>query len=154
MAPAPSTQLFTTDVSVDDGSAPPEIVRFRRNRDGGDYYQALSAAAHVRLRLLGTLHTRTALADNSASPAARARLAAQQERTWRQLRWLLAEMRRMDQHGTQPGTQPGTQLDGCPHAVQEREGVPRPATGPAPAVPAAPVGAAVVPPPVEVPAPR
>jgi len=59
----------------------------------GDYYQALSAAAHMRLRLLCTLHARGELALREA---ARERLAGQQRQAWLQLQWLMAEMRRLD----------------------------------------------------------
>ena len=91
MAAAPSTQLTTPDVSADEGQAPPEIIRFRRNGVTGDYYQTLGAAAQVRLRLLGTLHTRGELGGPTS------RLVAQQNQIWRQLHWLVAEMRRLDE---------------------------------------------------------
>jgi hypothetical protein len=79
-----------------DLEAPPEIIRFRASDAPGDYYQALSAAAAMRLRLLGTLHQRAELAGPSQREAARARLAAQQDQAWKQLQWLMAEMQRLD----------------------------------------------------------
>jgi len=99
MAAAPSTQLTTQDVSVDVGLAPPEIIRFRRRGIAGDYYQALGAAAQVRLRLLATLHTRSELGGAESRESARLRLAAQQHQVWQQLQWLVAEMQRLDQAG-------------------------------------------------------
>jgi hypothetical protein len=102
MAAAPSahlpTQIPTPAVSVDAGLTPPEIIRFRRGTAGtdGDYYQALGAAAQVRLRLLGTLHARSEL-DGDGREAARRRLAAQQTQAWKQLEWLVTEMRRLDE---------------------------------------------------------
>lgn len=96
MTTAPSTQLSNPRVSVDVGQAPPEIIRFRSRGLTGDYYQALGAAAQVRLRLLSTMHTRSELDSPAASEAARVRLAAQQNQAWRQLQWLVAEMRRLD----------------------------------------------------------
>jgi hypothetical protein len=85
---------------VDAGLTPPEIIRFRRGTTGhdaanADYYQALGAAAQVRLRLLGTLHARGEL-DDAGREAARQRLAAQQTQVWQQLEWLVNEMRRLD----------------------------------------------------------
>jgi|GEM_PF-3879971 len=99
MAAAPSPQLTTPDVSVDEGLAPPEIIRFRRQGIGGDYYQALGAAAQVRLRLLSSLHARGELSDSVSRESARQRLAAQQSQVWQQLQWLVAEMRRLDEEG-------------------------------------------------------
>ena len=99
MAAATSTQLTTPDVSVDGGLAPPEIIRFRRQGIAGDYYQALGAAAQVRLRLLATLHARGELGSASRE-SARLRLAAQQNQVWQQLQWLVAEMRRLDEAGS------------------------------------------------------
>lgn len=96
MATALSTQLITPDVSVDEGQAPPEIIRFRRRGITGDYYQALGAAAQVRLRLLGSLHARGELDGSAPRESARRRLAAQQHQVWQQLQWLVAEMRRLD----------------------------------------------------------
>jgi hypothetical protein len=100
MAAAPSTQLTTPHVSVDEGQAPPEIVRFHRSGVTGDYYQALGAAAQMRLRLLGTLHARSELRPVTAGDSARKRLAAQQNLAWQQLQWLVAEMRRIDDGAT------------------------------------------------------
>lgn len=85
----------------DDPGPPPEIVRFRASHPtlGDDYYQALSAAAQVRLRLLGTLHTRGELDDGAPSrrrSAVRDRLAARRRQVWRQLHWITTEMRRLD----------------------------------------------------------
>jgi len=97
MAAATSQQLATPDVSVDAGLAPPEIVRFRRRGTTGDYYQALGAAAQVRLRLLGTLHARSEMGGSASRESARRRLAAQQNQVWRQLQWLVDEMRRLDE---------------------------------------------------------
>jgi hypothetical protein len=77
--------------------APPEILRFRSRGVSGDYYQALSTAAAMRLRLLGTLHARGELAGPAAREATRRRLAAQQRQAWQQLQWLVAEMRRLDE---------------------------------------------------------
>jgi hypothetical protein len=99
MAAAPSTQLTTPVVSVDEGLAPPEIIRFRRRNVTGDYYQALGAAAQVRLRLLGTLHARGELSGSGSRESARRRLAAQQQQVWQQFQWLVAEMRRLDEAG-------------------------------------------------------
>ena len=99
MAAAPSTQRTTPNVSVDEGLAPPEIIRFRRRNVTGDYYQALGAAAQVRLQLLGTLHARGELGGSASREAARLRLVAQQHQVWQQLQWLVAEMRRMDDPG-------------------------------------------------------
>lgn len=79
-----------------DLEAPPEIVRLRASGASGDYYQALSSAAAMRLRLLGTLHTRGELAGPAQREEARVRLAAQQRQAWKQLQWLMAEMRRLD----------------------------------------------------------
>lgn len=97
MAAATSEQLTAPDVSLDQGTAPPEIVRFRRRGKAGDYYQALGAAAQVRLRLLGTLHTRREMGGLASREAARRRLAAQQSQIWQQLQWLVDEMRRLDE---------------------------------------------------------
>jgi hypothetical protein len=105
MAAAPSTQLPTPGVpapaaSVDETTAPPpEIVKFRRDGLTGDYYQALGAAAQVRLRLLGTLHARSEQAGSASREAIRRRLDVQQRRVWQQLQWLVAEMRRLDEAG-------------------------------------------------------
>lgn len=100
MTAAPSTQVITPNVSVDVGLAPPEIIRFRRQGITGGYYQALGAAAEVRLRLLGTLHARGELSQSASRESARRRLAAQQSQVWQQLQWLVAEMRRLDEAGT------------------------------------------------------
>lgn len=97
MAAAPSAQLTTLDVSVDEGLAPPEIIRLRRRGTSGDYYQALGAAAQVRLRLLATLHTRGELDGSASRESARRRLAVQQSQVWQQLQWLVDEMRRLDE---------------------------------------------------------
>lgn len=98
MTAAPSAQLPPPPVSVDAGLAPPEIIRFRRGNASGDYYQALGAAAQVRLRLLGTLHTRAKLdGDGKGRNASRRRLEAQQTQVWQQLEWLVSEMRRLDE---------------------------------------------------------
>jgi hypothetical protein len=86
-----------------DPAAPPEIIRFHSRGLSGDYYQALSAAAAMRLRLLGTLHARGELAEFSGSgvpQSARVRLAGQQRQAWQQLQWLMAEMYRLDTEGT------------------------------------------------------
>jgi hypothetical protein len=83
-----------------DPAAPPEIVRFHSRGVSGDYYQALSAAAAMRLRLLGTLHARGELADPAVPQSARVRLAGQQRQAWQQLQWLMAEMYRLDHEGT------------------------------------------------------
>jgi hypothetical protein len=99
MAAAPSAQLTTPNVSVDEGLTPPEIVRFRRQGTTGDYYQALGAAAQVRLRLLATLHARGALNGCVSRESARRRLAAQQSQAWQQLQWVVNEMRRLDETG-------------------------------------------------------
>ncbi|HEY3261309.1 MAG TPA: hypothetical protein VGJ95_13755 [Pseudonocardiaceae bacterium] len=99
MAAAPSTQLTTPNVSVDVGLAPPEIIRFRRRGFSGDYYQALGAAAQVRLRLLATLHARSELSGSESRESARQRLVAQQHQVWQQLQWLVDEMRRLDEAG-------------------------------------------------------
>jgi hypothetical protein len=96
------TQTVTVDsefVRTEFEQAPPEIIRFRSGGVAGDYYHALSNAAAVRLRLLGTLHTRGELAGPAAREAARRRLAAQQRQAWQQLQWLVAEMRRLDDAG-------------------------------------------------------
>lgn len=98
MATALSTQRYHSIPNGDEGLAPPEIIRFRR--DGGmtgDYYRALGAAAQVRLRLLSTLHARSELTDTTSHEAVRRRLIAQQTRVWQQLQWLVAEMRRLDE---------------------------------------------------------
>jgi hypothetical protein len=79
-----------------DPSAPPEIIRFHTRGLAGDYYQALSVAAGMRLRLLGTLHARGELAEPAVSQSARVRLARQQRQAWQQLQWLMAEMYRLD----------------------------------------------------------
>jgi hypothetical protein len=100
MAAAPSTQLTTSNVSGEEGQAPPEIVRFRRSGMTGDYYQTLGAAAQVRLRLLSTLHARSELRTSTAEESARKRLAAQQRQAWQQLQWIVAEMRRLDDSRT------------------------------------------------------
>lgn len=97
MAAAPSAQLTTPDVSVDVGLAPPEIIRFRRRGVTGDYYQALGAAAQVRLMLLGSMHARSELDGSSSREASRRRLAAQQHQVWQQLQWLVDEIRRLDE---------------------------------------------------------
>lgn len=97
MVAAPSAQLTTPDVSADEGLAPPEIVRLRRRGRASDYYQALSGAAQVRLRLLVTLHARGELESSANREASRQRLAAQQTQVWQQLQWLIDEMRRMDE---------------------------------------------------------
>jgi len=97
MAAAPSTPLTTPDVSVDQGLAPPEIIRLRRRGKIGDYYEALGAAAQVRLRLLTTLHARGELDGLASRESARRRLATQQSQVWQQLQWLVDEMRRLDE---------------------------------------------------------
>ena len=79
-----------------DCEAPPEILRFHSEGRSGDYYHALSTAAAMRLRLLGTLHLRRELAGPAPRESTLARLAAQQHQAWRQLHWLMAEMRRLD----------------------------------------------------------
>lgn len=79
-----------------DPAAPPEIIRFHSRGLSGDYYQALSAAAAMRLRLLGTLHARGELAGPAVPQSAKARLAGQQRQAWQQLQWLMAEMYRLD----------------------------------------------------------
>jgi hypothetical protein len=79
-----------------DPAAPPEIIRFHTRGLSGDYYQALSAAAAMRLRLLGTLHARGELAGPAIPQSARVRLAGQQRQAWQQLQWLMAEMYRLD----------------------------------------------------------
>lgn len=102
MAAAPPRQLSTPKISVDpiasvdEGLTPPEIIRFNRGGTAGNYYQALGAAAQVRLRLLGTLHARGELGICTPRESARQRLAAQQNQAWRQLQWLVAEMQRLD----------------------------------------------------------
>jgi len=84
-------------VTVDpDFEPPPEIMRYRSRHLSGDYYQALSTAAAMRLRLLSTLHARSELSGPQVREAARTRLAAQQRQAWQQLQWLMAEMRRLD----------------------------------------------------------
>lgn len=99
MAAAAPAQLSAPSVSADDGTAPPEIVRFRRSGSTGDYYQALRAAAQVRLRLLGTLHARgefSGFGGVMPSESATRRLEAQQNLAWQQLQWIVAEMQRLD----------------------------------------------------------
>ena len=103
MAAAPSTQLITPDVSVDEGLAPPEIIRFRRQGRTGGYYQALGAAAQVRLRLLGTMHARSELGGSDSRESVRQRLVAQRHQVWQQLQWLVDEMRRLDDAGDAGG---------------------------------------------------
>jgi hypothetical protein len=83
-----------------DPAAPPEIIRFHSRGLSGDYYQALSAAAAMRLRLLGTLHARGELAGPAVPQSAKARLAGQQRQAWQQLQWLMAEMYRLDAEST------------------------------------------------------
>jgi hypothetical protein len=83
-----------------DPAAPPEIIRFHSRGLSGDYYQALSAAAAMRLRLLGTLHARGELEGTAVPQSARVRLAGQQRQAWQQLQWLMAEMYRLDHEGT------------------------------------------------------
>ena len=107
--PAPTSRSRSTGlppirpVTVDAGfEAPPEIIRFQsRGRGSGssgdDYYKALSAAAAMRLRLLGTLHARSELAGPAVRESAKVRLAAQQRQAWQQLQWLMAEMKRIDE---------------------------------------------------------
>lgn len=105
MVAAASAQLYAPSVSADDGPAPPEIIRFRRSGNTGDYYQALRAAAQVRLRLLGTLHARGEFSGFGGvipSESATRRLEAQQTLAWQQLQWVVAEMRRLDGAGQQP----------------------------------------------------
>ncbi len=123
MAAAPLAHLSTDGLSADDGMAPPEIIRFRRDGVSGDYYQALGTAAQVRLRLLATLHARAELSDSASRESVRRRLAAQQHQVWQQLEWLVAEMRRLDDG--RPPSEPPTQRSW------------RAALGAAPAVPAA-----------------
>lgn len=103
VAPGLGRDFETTLVRVPDAStagdcpeAPPEILRLRSRGVSGDYYQALSTAAAMRLRLLGTLHARSELVGPTVREAARARLAAQQRQAWQQLQWLMAEMHRLD----------------------------------------------------------
>lgn len=105
-SPRPVDRSGTSTVTVDSDfvrtefeHAPPEILRFRTGGVAGDYYHALSSAAAMRLRLLGTLHARGELAGPAAREAVRARLAAQQRQAWQQLQWLVAEMRRLDDAG-------------------------------------------------------
>lgn len=91
----------TPGIAPDVSGAPPEIIRFRSSHTtlGDEYYQALGAAAQVRLRLLGTMHARAELDDATTSEqrrAVRERLAAQRRRVWRQLQWITTEMRRLD----------------------------------------------------------
>jgi hypothetical protein len=83
-----------------DPAAPPEIIRFHSRGLSGDYYQALSAAAAMRLRLLGTLHARGELAGSAVPPSSKTRLAGQQRQAWQQLQWLMAEMYRLDAEST------------------------------------------------------
>lgn len=102
---AASAELSVQTVSVDDvgdGPIPPEIARFLRRGVPGDYYQALRAAAQVRLRLLGTLHARSEFSGFDGvlpSDSATRRLEAQQTLVWEQLQWVVSEMRRLDQAG-------------------------------------------------------
>lgn len=88
-----------------DPSAPPEIIRFHTRGLTGDYYQALSTAATMRLRLLGTLHARGELAGPAVSQSARVRLAGQQRQAWQQLQWLMAEMYRLDKESAATATE-------------------------------------------------
>ncbi len=107
MAAVASPRLSVPPVSVDsvdDGPAPPEIIRFRRSGMAGDYYAALGAAAQVRLRLLSTLHARSSLGGVQPTESAMRRIEAQQRQVWEQLQWVVAEMRRLD-------------LAGCGHAA-------------------------------------
>jgi len=98
MTAAPPAQLTTPNVDAGEGLPPPEIIRLRRRGTTGDeYYQALGAAAQVRLRLLASLHARGELDGSTCRESTRRRLAAQQNQVWQQLLWLVHEMRRLDE---------------------------------------------------------
>jgi hypothetical protein len=102
---AASAELPTEATGVEDGPAPPEIVRFLSRGVPGDYYQALRSAALVRLRLLGTLHARSEFSGFEGvlpSDSATRRLEAQQTLAWDQLQWVVSEMRRLDRAGQSP----------------------------------------------------